>query len=319
MNSLLLHGLLCLVLFASCKSKSDDCSQCNDPAARNYAPNAPATASCCVYSQVKPEVKTELDSKVNETSGLVYSDGRIWTHNDSGGANEIYAVDSTNGSIRQTVVLTGATNVDWEDLTKSDTHLYIGDMGNNDGDRKNLRIYRFPRTALTFTAAVIQVPVETIEFSYPDQSDFTKREAHNFDCEAIIYFQDKLYLFTKNRQDFKCNLYTVPATPGQHVAQAVGNFDSRGLITGVDISASGKEVVLIGYDTNLKVFLWMLNGFKDDQFLSGKQQLVNLGSFADVGQAEAVCYTDANTLYLSNEKNQLLTNRLYRVNAASIR
>ncbi|MDR0683026.1 MAG: hypothetical protein LBG15_14435, partial [Dysgonamonadaceae bacterium] len=68
---------------------------------------------------------------LDESSGLEYCRGKLWTHNDSGGDTKLYAVDPANGFINQTITLEGITNVDWEDLAADGYYLYIADTGNN--------------------------------------------------------------------------------------------------------------------------------------------------------------------------------------------
>ncbi|MES2731387.1 MAG: WD40 repeat domain-containing protein [Bacteroidota bacterium] len=313
MNRILFLILIFVGLITGCQKIPSDCVQCNDPAAKNYNSNATSDTTCCIYGKIKPAVKTKLDDEVQETSGLVFANGRLWTHNDSGGKPALYAVDSSNGKILQTVVLDGATNVDWEDMTRSSTHLYVGDMGNNTGNRKNLRIYRFPLQLLDSTKDTIHVISETISFSYADQTDFTPREEHNFDCEALIYSQDHLYLFTKNRQDNRCNIYMLPAVTGTYQAEKQTSFHSRGLVTGASISATGKEIVLVGYTKSLSVFAWILSGYTGNQFLSADRKLFRLGDFSGAGQMEAVSYIDNNTLFFSSEKVLTVPARLYRL------
>ncbi|MBC7919834.1 MAG: hypothetical protein H7Z75_01965 [Ferruginibacter sp.] len=318
-NRSLSLSLVLLLGFVSCVRPPGDCGPCRDRAAKNQDPNATGDPTCCLYGKTRPGVKTRLDGRVAETSGLVFVNGRLWTHNDSDGGNVLYAVDTTNGKITQTVVLEGATNVDWEDLTRSDTHLYVGDVGNNQGGRKNLRVYRFLLAALQSSRDTIRVGTETIAFSYADQTDFTPREKHNFDCEALVFAGNQLYLFTKNRGDYRCNFYALPATPGAHVARPLGGFDARGLVTGASIHESGKELVLVGYGRNLNVFLWVLSGYGDNLFLSGNRKRIKLGNATRLGQMEAVCQPDAHTWYFSGEKTPLTRARLYRMDASKWR
>lgn len=311
--------LLGLALLAACRKPPSDCFACPDAAAKNFTSNASGDATCCIYGKIKPQRKSRLDDGLKETSGLLFAGGRMWTHNDGGGDNAIYAVDTSRGNVLQTVLLQGATNVDWEDIARSDTHVYVGDIGNNQGSRKNLKIHRFPLTALESSLDTIRVEVETIAFSYADQTDFTPREKHNFDCEALLFFRGQLVLFTKNRLDNRSHVYTLSATPGTQQAQRVDSFDARGLVTGADVSPSGKEVVLVGYTRSLGVFLWVMTGFSDSRFLSGNRRLVRLGNFSRLGQMEAISYTDDQHLFFSSEKIPLFPARLYHLATASIR
>ncbi len=88
------------------------------------------------------ETYSNLPDKVDETSGLIYLNGYVWTFNDSGGEPEIYKIDNESGKIIQTVRITNGENFDWEDITRDESFIYIGDFGNNWGTRKDLKIYK---------------------------------------------------------------------------------------------------------------------------------------------------------------------------------
>ena len=75
--------------------------------------------------------KFELPAKVKETSGLLFLDGKIITHNERGYDANLYEIDSLSGTILRTISTANAKNVDWEDLAENDTHLFITDIGNN--------------------------------------------------------------------------------------------------------------------------------------------------------------------------------------------
>ena len=96
------------------------------------------------------------DPAIDESSGLIASrtsPGSYWTHNDAGNGPLIYAFDS-QGRSRGVWQVTGATAVDWEDLSagpgpKPDTnYLYIGDIGDNDGTRSEIVVYRIPEPVI---------------------------------------------------------------------------------------------------------------------------------------------------------------------------
>jgi hypothetical protein len=77
---------------------------------------------------------------VKKTSGLLFLDGKIITHNDSGDAANLYEIDSLSGAILRTISISNATNIDLEGLAENDTHLFIADIGNNNGNREDLKI-----------------------------------------------------------------------------------------------------------------------------------------------------------------------------------
>lgn len=86
-------------------------------------------------------------SLIPEGSGLAASrrhPGILYTHDDHGGKNQIFALDATNARLRATFTISGATNHDWEDVAVGtcgqETCIYIGDIG--DGGPSTHTIYR---------------------------------------------------------------------------------------------------------------------------------------------------------------------------------
>ena len=86
--------------------------------------------------------KFVLPSEVEETSGLIFLNGKIITHNDSGDDPNLYEIDTISGTISRIINITNATHIDWEDISQDNTYIYIADIGNNNGDRDNLIIYK---------------------------------------------------------------------------------------------------------------------------------------------------------------------------------
>src|SRR4051795_12516953 len=72
---------------------------------------------------------------IREASGIVQSrrfPGIFWTHNDSGNPPSLFAVTREGSLVREYKV--AVPNVDWEDIAiDDDGHLYLGEIGNNDG------------------------------------------------------------------------------------------------------------------------------------------------------------------------------------------
>ena len=147
-----------------------------------------------------PQFKSELPEEVRESSGLFFHNGRLWTHNDSGGKPILYALDTATFEVVQRVTLANAKNKDWEDVCTDGESVFVGDFGNNSGSRKKLRIYTFPLSALPDEGdATLQV--DTIVFRFADQTNFEKRKhEHDFDCEAIFATEDHLYLLRAGKR-----------------------------------------------------------------------------------------------------------------------
>ena len=74
--------------------------------------------------------------------------GGWWVVNDSGNTPELHLI-SARAKLLQTVRVTGATNVDWEDLASAPgangrRTLYVGDIGDNEAVRDDLVVYAVP-------------------------------------------------------------------------------------------------------------------------------------------------------------------------------
>ena len=219
-----------------------------------------------VGQMLVPDLLTGLPSQLNETSGLLVLNGVVWTVLDSGNPPAVYAVDASDGTVLRTVDLLGASNVDFEDITADASWVYVGDFGNNSGSRTNLRIYRFPRTALE-DQGTTEVAVDTIRFSFADQVDFTPAYNNtNFDCEAFVAVDDSLFLFTKRWIDERTRLYVLPIIPGDHVAQVRGTLDSDGLITAASWDGSDRLVLLGHEDDPGQPFIWLFNSVDGHDF-----------------------------------------------------
>jgi len=133
------------------------------------------------FSQIEDfKEKFELPNEVAETSGLLFLNGKIITHNDSGDAPNLYELDSLTGNLLRTINISNATNLDWEDITEDETYIYIGDFGNNNGNRTDLKIVRITKADYLNSNSVT---ADFITFSYEDQTDFSIRtNQHNFDA-----------------------------------------------------------------------------------------------------------------------------------------
>lgn len=284
---------------------------CTDPQATNYNSAATSNDGSCLYPTTTTALitKATMPSAVNESSGLLYTGGSVWTHNDSGNSATLFRVDSTSGQVLQQVIISNFPNTDWEDLAASAQHVYIGDFGNNNGDRRDLRILRVTKTDLGASATT--ATAQAINFSYPDQTDFTPRSnAHNFDCEAFFFANDSLHLFTKNWLDLKTRYYTVPATPGTYVAHLKSTFNVNGLVTAADLNPAGTTAALLGYNsTNGTTFMWVLTGFQGTGYLKANKRRIELPNALLIGQAEGLCFVKNGRVFISNEQisNALLT------------
>ncbi len=273
---------------------------CTDPQALNYDAGAMTNDGSCSYglTEYTMTLIAELPEQLKECSGVEYFNSSLWVHNDGGNEDKVFRIDSMSGEVLQSVIIATGDNIDWEDITESEDYVYVGDFGNNPGNRTDLRVYRINKS--DFASNIVNA--ELIEFEYSDQVDFSVNDNNNnFDCEAFIYHDDSLHLFTKNWVDNQTKHYTIPAIPGDHSAQLVETFDVGGLITGADISEND-ELVLIGYTEIGINFMWLLFDFNDNQFFSGNKRKISLGTGITNSQTEGITFRGNGYGYVCSEE-----------------
>jgi hypothetical protein len=150
-----------------------------------WRPNIPA-GPCAIASGSTPL------PEIPESSGLAV--GRrdravIWSHNDSGNAAVLFALDAT-GALRGRVRVPVRTR-DWEDLSAARCAtgdcLYIADIGDNALERPQVLIYRVPEPA-----------VSDQETARPERFAAVYSDGpHN--AEAVFVVGDDLFIITKDR------------------------------------------------------------------------------------------------------------------------
>lgn len=253
-----------------------------------------------LQAQIQADSIISLKSPLTESSGLLLLNGTFITHNDSGNDPVLYEIDTLTGLPSRTVYISNASNIDWEDLAVDDSHLYIGDFGNNQGTRQDLRIYK---VALADYWASDTVTADTINFSYADQTSFTPMPFQtNFDAEALISRGDSLYVFTKQWGTVGSRAYKIPKTPGTYSVHVYAALNiSSGLVTGADYLedyAPGINLlaVTINLASNPKIAFFLDGG---GTFGEGGMYDFFTYVFGSI-QVEGICVTNDN-LYITSE------------------
>ena len=186
-----------------------------------------------------------------ETSGLVASQRQpnvLWAHNDSGNPAELFAL-GTDGSLRATFAVSGATNRDWEDIARipgdpQDT-IVLADTGDNqardtDGasGRASVTLYLVPEPDVA--AGDGTVDAQAITLTYPDRP---------FDCEAVFIdpATGDAWLLTKEAVPAEVFVARGPLVAGSSVTlEHVGQLDFD-LVTAADQSADGLRLAVRTY------------------------------------------------------------------------
>lgn len=299
-------------------------------------------SSYTMYAQVSPEKKANLFSPtLDETSGMIFWNGKVYIHMDGGNTPHIFEIDSAAGTIIKTIKLDVPYDKavdDWEDITQDETYIYIGNFGNNaNGSRKDLKFYRVLKQAVAditgATGTVAANNIDVINFSYPDQTtfcpaDFTCASAANntaFDCEAVIYDNGYLHLFTKDWvSSSKTVHYRVPATPGTYTATRLEEFNTGGLLITAATKIGNKVIALLGYENptialkggkSPQCKLWLIMGFTDMNHIfttADKITNVQLGTYIyfpipprpnnGMGQQEAIAAVKDARILIAGER-----------------
>ena len=237
---------------------------------------------------------SRLPSVVNESSGVARRTATsVWTHNDGGGRPTLYAVSLTKpGTMLDSLALLQLRNVDWEDLAQQDSsRLFVADLGNNANTRRDLAIH-----IVDLTSAALP---ETIRVRYADQTEFPPRKL-NFDCEAVFYRSDSLFLLSKNRSGHTVRLYGVPAKAGSYVLTPLDSVFIKSMVTGAALSTNQKTLAVLTYG---KVLFFDLSDQTSTR-LNRPTGCLRLPR----GQTEAITFMTDNQLLITNERG-----RMYRL------
>jgi hypothetical protein len=181
-----------------------------------------------------------------EASGLAASrsvPGRLWSHNDSG-QPVLFALDA-RGSVTGRVLLSGVAVDDWEAVAvgpcPAGSCLYVGDIGDNDAERKRITVYRVQEPSGAEPSLAVK---DAFHATYPDGPH---------DAETLLVTPaGRLFIVTKGDTG-PVGLYRFPEElrPGAtHRLERVGRLRESGQpadrerITDGSMSADGQWVVL---------------------------------------------------------------------------
>ena len=176
---------------------------------------------------------TIRDSRITENSGMARdtTNGVYWTVDDSGSVGVVYGVDGT-GQVKG-VLRYNALPVDTEAVAWSRNRLYVGDIGDNTGTRKTIRVYWFDDPSPNDRTRTYRA----WDFRYPDGPH---------DAETLLVSPSgRLYVATK---ELRGGLYRAPEAPsasGVNQLTRVGDVPST-LTDGVYLPG-GRQIAYLTY------------------------------------------------------------------------
>jgi hypothetical protein len=227
-------------------------------------------------------------SMIHEASGIApsykYPD-LYWVHNDSGDSAKIYLID-TAASVKATLVLTGCTNRDWEDIStfqdgEGRSFILIGDIGDNNKAFDYKYIYKLeePEIPVGNNVRVKVDQYEQLTFSYPDGKK---------DAETLFIDPLTREIFIVSKFDPLSSVYSVPSDVSWNdtiILNKETSLDIFGVVGG-DVNPEGNEIVIKSYD---KIFYWKrTNGTTLADALKTEFQLI---PYQQEPQGEAICFS----------------------------
>ena len=261
--------------------------------------------------KIKVRTVSLLPNIVWETSGLVAgTNNSVWTHNDSGGKPILYKLDD-KGEIIRKLYIKGVKNIDWEDLANDyKGNVYIADIGNNLNKRKNLQILKIPHPDSLDTDSVRP---KIIRFNYENQKQFPPNKTKlNFDAEALIAYEDSLYIFTKNRTKPYSKytyIYAIPNKEGKYIAVLKDSLflpktkKLHSWVTSATRHPKQDIVILISHKK-----AWIINNFRNKK----ERKLIRAKISGIYSQKEAIAFDLDGRVWITNEKYKCLRSKLKR-------
>jgi hypothetical protein len=251
------------------------------------------------------QVGTVSSSTLSELSGLVGSrslPNTLWVHNDSGDTARFFAIN-TSGTLLGAFPLSGATNVDWEDIAigpkpGGGNYLYLGDIGDNNSVRSQISVYRVDEPQIATGAIIPSNQYTKVSFQYPNGPR---------DAESLMVDPRSGDMFVISKQSTP-HVYRAPAGVFNNPAQvttleALGNLAvSLDKPSAADISPDGAHILVRDRSTTAYLFERGTNQSVWDA-LQGPGIPVTLASEA---QGEAIGWAaDGSGFYTASEWNGL--------------
>ncbi|MFK5893613.1 MAG: hypothetical protein QM504_10365 [Pseudomonadota bacterium] len=245
---------------------------------------------------------TIKNKKIDESSGLALSrkyNNVLWTHNDSGNAAIIYAMDFTGGNLG-TFFLNGEFPRDWEDMSsfklEGQSYLLLADSGDNYEINLSARLSVYKEPDIYAPHHDLIEPQWIIEYQYP------KGKSYDVESVAVDISQNKVLLLSKRNK--KIHVFELPLLVDSKIenqlltAKRIAKLDYFKRPTAMDISADGKHAVILTYG---KIY-WFEN-LNHNSWQEIFKKPVKKIKYKGLYQPEAISFGNtAYQLFISSEK-----------------
>jgi hypothetical protein len=222
-----------------------------------------ATVLNCNLPAQTPKFGNRVDcgliayDQISEASGIAASrrnPGVLWTHNDSGDKNRLFALNM-KGKHLGVYTIAGAAARDWEDIAigpgpvEGQHYLYIGDIGDNGREYEYKYIYRIQEPKVDSSQAPVDTTLfgaETIAVFYP---------LVNYGAEALMVdpLTKDIYILTKGDTSSHVFRAAYPQSTKRGTRLEQMAMLRLGWVVGGDISPSGDEILVKTYPA---IYYW---------------------------------------------------------------
>ena len=253
-----------------------------------------------------PTVAPVTPGQIDEASGMADSrsqPGNVWVEEDGGNPAELTLL-GYDGKVKGKIGVPTVTNRDWEELAagpgpkEGTNYLYIGEIGDNNGQYDTYQIYRLPEPANLQTPIT---QVERINFRYPDGPR---------DAEAMFVDPKTkdIYIISKREPNVRLYRLAYPQNVNEvTVAQSYGELPIT-FVTGAAISPDGSEIAVRTYTA---ISYWKRNADQTiaDALQNGSSRQL---PYRQEPQGEAICFDkDGKGYFTISEKANASSVNLY--------
>ncbi len=242
---------------------------------------------------------TISNPQITELSGLAASrryPGLLYAHNDSGDTARVFLLNKSGETVA-TIQVKGAYARDWEDIAVVGNQVYIGDIGDNLGNRDAVQIYRFaePQIDPQKLGQSLEVTSQVSAFRYPG----APRDAETL----LVAPNGKIEILSKEKSgsslfggDFKPGKTSTLMPISARISFGNGASFTR-LATAGDFSPDGRKLVALTYT---QIYEWQLPAPFDTSKLA--QLKPTIRAVPGFRQWESVCYSaDGTQIFISSE------------------
>lgn len=229
---------------------------------------------------------------------MIYDDDGVFAINDSGNGAIIYYLNKNDFSIISKYKPKGLKNHDWEEVSLFGDSLFIGDFGNNFGNRRDLTIYSLPISGIIegrdgFTRR---------SFSYSLQESYSNiPHTHRWDCESMIILEKKIILFSKDWQKQETLIYNIDRSYLNSELSPVDSLNLGFLVTGAFLERISSTLYLCGYFDG-STYIAIIDNFGESSLVAEYKKFIIKG--LEGKQIESIFVMDGK-IYLASEAKQV--------------